>query len=109
MAPITPARIQSEPNAELRRVMIERIGAEAYLRMANAKVVNRDVDPMIGTLYRCDLADGPVQILEVLDGTHDGKKHEAKRYHLFVPPDMTSALQANAWTWGLEAKDYLPE
>jgi len=32
-----------------------------------------------------------------------------RTFALPVPPEMTTALAANAWTYGLEAKDYMPE
>jgi hypothetical protein len=31
-----------------------------------------------------------------------------KRYTLRVPPDMTKALDAMAWTWGLKPEEYRP-
>ena len=32
-----------------------------------------------------------------------------RRFALPVPPDMTTALQANAWSYGLDETDYKPE
>lgn len=46
--------------------------------------------------------------VEVINGTveADGKR---KHYYLRVPPNMKTARQAVAWTYGLEEHEYNPE
>jgi hypothetical protein len=102
---ITIKRIVEEGNAEIRRVMIEKIGAEKFLREAGAKRVQADD---FGTLYRVEFeGDEPLQMVEVensspeLDGSF-------KKYMIRVPPQITTAHEAVAWTWGLTRKHYAP-
>jgi len=66
-ASVTPSRIESESNAEIRRVMIERYGASRYLLDSGAKVIHRDA---VGILYRKELADDePIVMVRVLNST----------------------------------------
>ena len=51
---------------------------------------------MIGTLLEVDIPDiGREKFLRVLCGT-------GREFALPVPPDMKTALQANAWTFGMD-------
>jgi hypothetical protein len=55
---------------------------------------------MIGRLFECDLPDAPKsRFIEVLCGT-------GRSFVLAVPPETKTALEGNAWTYGLEAKEY---
>ena len=47
---ITLVQINSEDNAEVRRIMLERFGVERYILESGAEVM--DDDPQFGTLYR---------------------------------------------------------
>jgi hypothetical protein len=110
---ITVDHIDRETNTEVRRVMIERYrhgqdinGAAAFLRDAGAERL--DHDARFGTLWRRAIpGDEPVVMIEVVNATRepDGR---FKRYWLRVPPDMTSARAAAAWTFGLPAEEYAP-
>ncbi|GAB7106455.1 hypothetical protein JCM4814A_47690 [Streptomyces phaeofaciens JCM 4814] len=102
---LTPERIRSEENAELRRVMLEYYGYDRYLADSGARPVHRDGT---GTLWRIDLADDePVVMVEVLnstpepDGTH-------RTYWLRVPPSTRTAKEGVAWTFGLSQEVYAP-
>jgi hypothetical protein len=110
---ITVAHIDREANAEVRRVMVERYrhgeevhGAAAFIRDAGA--VRLDHDERYGTLWRRNVpGDEPIVAVEVVNSTRapDGS---FKRYWLRVPPEMSTAREAVAWTFGLRATQYAP-
>ncbi|GGQ79285.1 DUF6745 domain-containing protein [Streptomyces asoensis] len=103
---LTPDRIRSEENAELRRVMLEHYGYDRYLADSGARHVHRDET---GTLWRIDLpSDEPVVMVEVLNSTPepDGTR---RTYWLRVPPSTRTAREGVAWTFGLTAQGYAPE
>ena len=111
---ITVAHVDREENAEVRRVMIERFGGgrsagggpEAYLKATNAKVI--DHEEGIGTLRRRDVPnDEPLVMVEVVNSTPepDGRW---KHYWLRVPPNIETAREAVAWTFGMKEADYRP-
>ena len=88
-------------NIEQRRAACEILGWAKILRELDAKVINEDGDPEIGTLVEVDLPDiGKEKFLRVLCGTK-------REFALPVPPDMKTALQANAWTFGMDIKDFV--
>lgn len=88
-------------NIEQRRAACEILGWAKILRELNAKVINEDGDPEIGTLVEVDLPDiGKEKFLRVLCGTK-------REFALPVPPEMKTALQANAWTFGMDIKDFV--
>lgn len=102
---LTPQRIRSEENAELRRVMLEYYGYDRYLAESDAQPVHRDET---GILWRIALDDDEdVAMVEVVnstpepDGTH-------RTYWLRVPPTTRTAKEGVAWTFGLEAEAYEP-
>ncbi|MFF8974519.1 DUF6745 domain-containing protein [Streptomyces sp. NPDC014995] len=102
---LTPERIRSEENAELRRVMLEHYGYERYLADSGARPLHRDET---GTLWRIDLdGDEPVVMVEVLNSTPepDGSR---RTYWLRVPPSTRTARQGVAWTFGLHPEVYAP-
>ena len=87
--------------SEERRAACEILGWANILRELDAKVINEDGDPEIGTLVEVDLPDiGKEKFLRVLCGTK-------REFALPVPPDMKTALQANAWTFGMDIKDFV--
>jgi hypothetical protein len=95
---ITPAEILAEPNAERRRVLLERVGFERFMFGAGAAVVDRDRD-----------AGGERQLLRVkLEGDEDlvcvsvNCPSTGRHYLLRVPPTMRTCRQAVAWTAGFD-------
>jgi hypothetical protein len=101
---LTVAQISAEQNAEVRRIMVDRFGAERYLREAGATLVDEDVE--WGKLWRLEQRDDePLVMVEVINSTPepDGTN---KTYCLRVPPTMRTARAAVAWTFDVPADDY---
>ncbi len=109
---ITVKAIDAETNVEVRRVLVERFGEERLVREGGAVLVDEDET---GRLWRRDAApagwwgprDEPIVMVEVVNATPepDGTR---KTYFLRVPPTMTTARAAVAWTFGLGAVEYRP-
>ncbi|HEY9785277.1 MAG TPA: hypothetical protein V6D17_07745 [Candidatus Obscuribacterales bacterium] len=102
---ITVEQIESEQNVEVRRILIQRYGMERYLQDAGAVQIDADE---YGVLYKRVLTnDEPVVVVRVTnptpepDGTH-------KFYFLRVPPHITSARAAVAWTFNMNSEEYQP-
>ena len=91
-------------NIEQRRAACEILGWAKILKELDAKIINEDGDPEIGTLVEVNLPDlGKERFLRVLCGTK-------REFAIPVPPNMKTALEAQSWTWGLEEKDFtIPE
>lgn len=97
--------ILNEPNAEVRRVMIERRGLESFFREAKAAVVDEDSD-----------AGGPRRLLKVaLPGDEDlvcismTCPSTGRHYVVRVPPHIRTCHAAVAWTAGFDnPDDYRP-
>jgi hypothetical protein len=105
LAGLTPERIRTEENAELRRVMLEYYGYDRYLADSGARPLHTDAT---GTLWRIDLdGDEPVVMVEVLNSTPepDGTR---RTYWLRVPPQTRTAREGVAWTFGLHPDVYAP-
>ena len=129
-ASITIARITAEENSEVRRIMIDRYGADRYLLDSGASIAHRDAT---GILYRKDVPDDePIVMVRVLNSTpepdgvlsrdeaiatfgdaakaalHAPRDARFKAYFIRVPPDLRTAHEAIAWTFGLRGEDYHP-
>lgn len=86
------------PNVDERAAVAELIGWDRVLRELKTKVVDTETSPGydFGKLLEVDLPDEPGQkFLQVLCAT-------GRTMVLRVPPTMTSARAANAWTNGFE-------
>lgn len=116
---LTLERLNSERNAEVRRVLMDFYTFERYLTDSHAVLIDNTADalghPM--RLYKIaedKVSEEDIMILQVTNSTaepeelaettagyvKDGKKY--KYYYLLVPPHMTTAKQAQAWTIGRE-------
>jgi hypothetical protein len=91
-------------NIEQRRAACEILGWVKVLDELGAKVVDEDADPEIGTLLEVVLPDaGKEKFLRVQCGT-------GRTFALPVPPEMKTAMEANAWTYGLNLDEFkVPE
>lgn len=97
--------IDKEANVEVRRIMIQRYGLSRYLEDSGAVQIDADD---CGVLYKKALAhDEPIVVVKVTnptpepDGTH-------KEYFLRVPPYISTARAAVAWTFDMKSDDYEP-
>jgi hypothetical protein len=88
--------ISAEPDAEARSIMIEMVGFDRYLTHQGGHVVHEDGT---GKLWARG-ADKGVQVRCPSTG---------REYFLFVPPTVTTAREAVAWTFGLPAREYHPD
>jgi hypothetical protein len=90
----------THPDLERRRALAEIVGWAKVLARMPTHVIDRHADPMIGTLLECDLPDAPgSRFLKVRCGT-------GRDFVLCVPRGVRTALQANSWTYGLNAAEY---
>ena len=115
---ITAKGIFATQNAEVRRALIDIMGYENFITEGRAAKVSTDET---GTLWRCrfDQRVGITwfhtlqvvdtwQVVELKNGTPEADGHH-KTCFIEVPPDMRSARQAVAWTFGLSEEEYYPD
>lgn len=100
---LTIRMIDREPNIEVRRVMIERYGLDRYLEDSKAVVIHQDHR---GTLLRKEQPnDEPIVVVRVKNSTAE-PDGTFKDYFIRVPPTITNASHAVAWTFGIEPHEY---
>lgn len=108
---LTAGDVQKEDNAEVRRIMIERMGRERFIAQAGAKIIHADSDGLgrPRRLLRIDRRDDSAMVfVEVTNSTPEPDGHH-KVYQLRVPPSVTTCQQAVAWTFGIDvAAEYQP-
>jgi hypothetical protein len=108
---LTPADIEAEENAEVRRVKIERYGFERYLRDGGFTCIQQDD---FGKLWqkagtnRLNGVDPALTFLEVVNATPE-PDGTYKRYVLPTRNTVRSAHEAVARSFGLELHEYSPE
>ncbi|MCK5802319.1 MAG: hypothetical protein KAI66_05780, partial [Lentisphaeria bacterium] len=96
---INVAELLREPNAEKRRAGCEIVGWTDVIAKLNPTTIDRDPNPQVGTLLKADLPDSPGEyFLQVECGT-------GRKFAIPVPEHKT-AIEANAWTYGLTAEEY---
>ena len=101
--PPSPTEALQWPNLEQRRVACELVGWGAIIETLDGQTIDKDNDPEIGELISVCFPEGEVEnFLRVTCGT-------GREFVMPVPSEMETALQANAWTWGLEPDQYKPE
>lgn len=90
------AEVLNCTNVEQRRAGAEIVGWETILRQLNARVLDKDSDPMMGELLEVDLPEAPKsRFIRVQCGT-------GRTFCLPVPPHVKTAVEANCWTYGIE-------
>ena len=95
---LTCAQILAEPNAELRRVMIERFGYDRFMDEAGATQIDADTDAGgARRLLRIEIPDDEPLVCVAVQCPSTGHK-----FMLRVPPHITSCHQAVAWTAGYD-------
>lgn len=98
--------IEREENVETRRFMIERYGEANFLIDSGAQAIHSD---RFGTLLRKNInGDEPLVMIRVANPTPD-LDGSARTYFIRVPPEMTTARQAVAWSFGLDENGYNPD
>lgn len=99
------AEILAERNAEVRRVMIERVGLERFLSESKAETLHEDTDPGgARKLYRLPLPGDEDLVCVSVNCPSTGR-----HYLIRVPPTMKTCHQAVAWTAGFDnPADYAP-
>ncbi|HSH03915.1 MAG TPA: hypothetical protein VLL52_15475, partial [Anaerolineae bacterium] len=100
---ITTNTINHTHNTEIRRLLLDQYGLHRYLQDTHAKLIHQD---QYGQLYRQIRHSRDIFHLLLVtnstpepDGTH-------KQYLLRVPPTITTAHAAVAWTAGLPPDQY---
>jgi hypothetical protein len=102
---ITYHEVLTEKNVEKRRVLLERMGLERFIREVQPEIVDTDYDPGgERQLFRIEWPDDmPVVCLSVIDPS------TGRQYMLRVPPRMRTCRQAAAWIAGFDnPDDYRP-
>ena len=95
---ITSKEVLAAPNAELRRVMIERMGYLEFVTQAGAESIDADIDSGgARQLLKMELDDD-----EPLVGLFCSCPSTGRQYFLRVPPATTSCHQAAAWIAGYD-------
>ena len=102
---LTATKILAEPNTEVRRVMIDRVGPERFVLESGARPIHQDD---VGSLYRIDVPeDEPVVLVHVTNSTPE-QDGSVRKFFLRVPPQMSRAREAVAWTFAMKEKEYDP-
>ncbi|MDE2102883.1 MAG: hypothetical protein KGL39_36905 [Patescibacteria group bacterium] len=104
----TVADALAENNVEVRRIMLGLLPADAVVSSGALKEIHRDD---FGVLY-CDDASSwrgrnALMLVKVVNSTPE-PDGTFKDYYLRVPPDMRTAKQAVAWTFGMSVEQYQP-
>ena len=88
------------PHIEQRRAACEMIGWHRVLAALRSKTIDKHSNPQIGELVEVLLPDaGKARFLRVRCGT-------MREFALPVPPTVKTAIEAQAWTWGIDAKEF---
>ena len=103
---ISVEKIDSEPNAEIRRVMIEKFGKARFIKESGAEQIHKDD---YGILWNRQTSNGElISFVEVINATPE-PDGSFRNYFLRVPPAMKTARNAVAWTFGKERENlYAP-
>lgn len=91
-----------QDNTELRRAACEIVGWDRVLESLSPTVLDVDQNPQIGELVEVEIDGRKERFVKVECGT-------GRTFALPVPPTVLTALEAVAWTYGMEPEEYKPE
>lgn len=97
-ANLAPEMALTWPNIEQRRAAAELIGWDRVLTKLHVRTIQVDENPETGTLLEASIDGAPARFLKVQCGTK-------RTFVLPVPREMSTALEANAWTFGLRPEE----
>jgi len=99
-------RITTEPNIEIRRRAIERIGWDRYIDQAGLALIATAPDPG-NPGCRLSLYDLPdrTRVLLAVNGSAE-RDGERRRYGLPVPSEFNDPISAAGWSYGLTGEQY---
>jgi hypothetical protein len=99
---LTPEQILNETNAELRRLMLERVGLDPVMRRAGAEILDSDQDPggdrrlvRVGLRRRSGRGQDRCYL-------HCRCPSTGREYLLRVPPQTRTCCEAAAWLAGFD-------
>lgn len=109
---ITIEEIEKEPNAEVKRVMVDMYESERagrsrgdFILNSGAVAIHRDE---FGILYKKQMQGDEDMVFVQVDNSTPEPDGSIKKYMLRVPPTITRAKQAIAWTFDLKEEEYAP-
>ena len=111
---LTVEQILNESNSEVRRVMIEQLGWNNFAEKAQLKLIDECRDPANGdnklSLFELpshvqDLQLEPSNLLLCVNGS-DYRDGTRGKFGLMTPKEITSVIEAAAWTYGLGESEY---
>ncbi len=91
-----------EENAEVRRVICERLGSDRFVEVVGGKCID---EGKRGRLIEIDLGDDPERVARYV---HVQDSSTERQYYLRVPPSVKSAAEGVAWTFGMDEAAYQP-
>jgi hypothetical protein len=100
---VTREEWMQEFNAETRRAIQERLGAERFVELVGGKQIDAG---RRGKLIEIDLGTGDPERVAHYVQVQDSSTE--RQYYLRVPPSITTADAAIAWTFGLTESEYQP-
>ncbi len=104
LRPLTRGTIAAERDPDRQAVLVERYGLGRYLAESGAITVHADA---CGELYRLTQNGEPIVAVHVVNASPepDGTFRD---FWLRVPPNVRTAREAVAWTFGLSEREYEP-
>ncbi|MEK6647576.1 MAG: toxin-antitoxin system YwqK family antitoxin [Candidatus Firestonebacteria bacterium] len=100
---IKAEQIIAEPNAEVRRIMLELMGYEKFLTQMPHCVVHKKGEYSLVRINRYRREEENIMLLKAKCSS------SGVWYTLRVPPDMKTCKEALAWTFNISPKEYVLE
>ena len=107
------SRIYREPNVEVRRCAVEKMGWDRFIKEGNLVQSGATVPDPANPGHVLSLYKVPMAIVEtnthvlLCDNATPERDGTRRRFGLLVPGTITDPLAAAAWTFGLPAEHYL--